>query len=285
VRDRSARRLLSASALALLLTFTLQMADAKTRADCEKDLAPKRGQAGKDVIWWPTEDGLVARMLKMAKVTPKDTLYDLGAGDGRIAITAARQFGARAIGIEYEEGLVQLGRCLAEAAGVADRVELRKGDIFQSDFSDATVVTLYLLQELNLRLRPTLLDMKPGTRVLSHDFTMDDWEPDDRVAAEFGQAYLWIVPAKVAGTWTFRGQYTDDEFTVNLEQSFQRVRGTAGGEPLTDAKLHGSQVEFVFTEDGDVVRVVGEVENDRIQTKVTRNGKTSAYEGRRATSP
>lgn len=270
--------ILRASALSLLLAFTVSIADARTRADCEKEFPPRRGQAGKDVIWWPTQDGLVSRMLKMAKVTPNDLVYDLGAGDGRIAITAAKQFGARAIGIEYEEPLVLLGRCLAEAAGVADRVELKKGDIFQSDFSDATVVTLYLLQELNLRLRPTLLDMKPGTRVLSHDFTMDDWEPDDRVAAEFAEAYLWIVPAKVAGTWTFHGQRTDDEFTVNLEQTFQRLRGTAGSEPLRNAKLRGSQVEFAFAN----IRVVGEVENDRMQAKVTRNGKTSAYVGSRS---
>jgi SAM-dependent methyltransferase len=270
--------ILRASALALLLAFTVPVADGKTRADCEKEFPPRRGQAGKDVIWWPTQDGLVARMLKMAKVTPNDLVYDLGAGDGRIAITAAKQFGARAIGIEYEEPLVLLGRCLAQAAGVADRVELKKGDIFQSDFSDATVVTLYLLQELNLRLRPTLLNMKPGTRVLSHDFTMDDWEPDDRVADEFGEAYLWIVPAKVAGTWTLRGPRTEDEFTVNLEQTFQRLRGTAGNEPLKNTKLRGSQVEFAFAN----VRVVGEVANDRIQAKVTRDGKTSTYAGSRS---
>ena len=268
---------LRASALFLLLSFTVQLADARTRADCEKEFPPRRGQAGKDVIWWPTQDGLVSRMLKMAKVTPNDLVYDLGAGDGRIAITAAKQFGARAIGIEYEEPLVLLGRCLAEAAGVADRVEMKKGDIFQSDFSDATVVTLYLLQELNLRLRPTLLDMKPGTRVLSHDFTMDDWEPDDWIAAEFGEAYLWIVPAKVAGTWTFRGPRTDGEFTVNLEQTFQRLRGSAGGTPLEHTKLRGSQIEFAFGK----TRVVGEVENDRIQATVTRDGKTSAYVGSR----
>jgi SAM-dependent methyltransferase len=270
--------ILRASALALLLAFTVPIADGRTRADCEKEFPPRRGQAGKDVIWWPTQDGLVSRMLKMAKVMPNDLVYDLGAGDGRIAITAAKQFGARAIGIEYEEPLVLLGRCLAEAAGVADRVELKKGDIFQSDFSDATVVTLYLLQELNLRLRPTLLNMKPGTRVLSHDFTMDDWEPDDRVADEFGEAYLWIVPAKVAGTWTFRGPRTEDAFTVSLEQTFQRLRGAAGNEPLKNAKLRGSRVEFAFAN----VRVVGEVENDRIQAKVTRDGKTSAYVGSRS---
>jgi SAM-dependent methyltransferase len=267
--------------LAAMLVFVTAAVQAKTREDCQREFSPRRGQAGKDVIWWPTHDGLVARMLRMAKVTADDTVYDLGAGDGRIPITAAKQFGARAVGIESEAPLVRLGQCLAEAAGVADRVQLRQGDIFQTDFSDATVVTLYLLQELNLRLRPALLDMKPGTRILSHDFTMDDWEPDDRIAADFGVAYLWIVPAKVAGHWTFRADGSGDEFTVDLEQRFQYVQGSTGSRKLTRAKLRGPQLEFAFPEHAGLTRVVGLVKADRIEAKVTRNGRTLDYVGSR----
>jgi hypothetical protein len=262
---------------ALLLAFAVATAESKTRADCERDYQPRAGQAGKDVIWWPTDDGLVSRMLKMAKVGPSDIVYDLGAGDGRIAITAAKQFGARAIGIEYEAPLVTFGQCLAEAAGVADRVQLRHGDIFASDFSDATVVTMYLLQKLNLRLRPTLLDMKPGTRVISHSFDMGDWEPDDSVGVDFGEAFLWIVPAKVAGTWTFRREGGTDEFTVDLKQAYQRLSGNSGGAPLSQTVLRGSHIEFAFTG----TRVVGTVNGDGIEAKVTRQGKTSAYSGTR----
>ncbi len=263
---------------ALLLAFAVATAESKTRADCERDYQPRAGQAGKDVIWWPTDDGLVSRMLKMAKVGPSDIVYDLGAGDGRIAITAAKQFGARAIGIEYEAPLVAFGQCLAEVAGVADRVELRHGDIFQSDFSDATVVTMYLLQKLNLRLRPTLLDMKPGTRVVSHSFDMGDWEADDSVAVDFGEAYLWIVPAKVAGRWTFHQEDGTDEFSVDLQQAYQRLSGTAGGAPLTQTTLRGSHIEFALQ---DGTRVVGTVNGDRIDAKVTREGKTSSWSGSR----
>jgi hypothetical protein len=262
---------------ALLLVFAVATAESKTRADCERDYKPRAGQAGKDVIWWPTDDGLVSRMLKMAKVGPSDVVYDLGAGDGRIAITAASQFGARAIGIEYEAPLVSFGQCLAEAAGVADRVELRHGDIFQSDFTDATVVTMYLLQKLNLRLRPTLLDMKPGTRIVSHSFDMGDWEPDDSVAVDFGEAFLWIVPAKVAGAWTFRREGGTEEFRVDLQQAYQRLGGTAGGVPLTQTVLRGSHIEFGFKD----TRVVGTVNGDRIEAKVTRQGTTTSYSGTR----
>ncbi len=148
------------------------LADGKTREDCEREYTPQRGQAGKDVIWVPTGDEVVARMLELAKVTSADKVYDLGAGDGKIPIAAGKQFGATAVGVEYDADLVKHAQCLVEAEGVQDRVTVVQGDIFETDFSDATVVTLYLLPELNLRLRPTLLDMKPGTRVVSYSFTM-----------------------------------------------------------------------------------------------------------------
>jgi len=268
--------------LAVLLAFAFE-AESRTREECERDYKPQSGQSGKDVIWMPTDDSLVVQMLDMAKVTPADRVYDLGAGDGKIAITAAKQFGATAVGIEYNPDLVRFGQCLAEVAGVTGKVRIRQGDIFETDFSDATVVTLYLLPDLNLRLRPTLLNMKPGTRVVSHSFTMAEWEPDAQASTDAGHAYLWIVPANVAGEWTFKGEQADEPFTVNLEQTFQQLHGTAGASKaqLTGAKIQGPQVDFSFTDGGGQTRVAGRVNGDRIEAKVTRNGRTSSYTGTR----
>ena len=199
-----------------------------SREECERQFKPESGQPGKDVIWVPTNDYLVARMLKMAQVTKADRVYDLGAGDGKIAIAAARDFGATAVGVEYDPKLAKLGQCYVQAEKLGERVRIIQGDIFETDFSSATVVTLYLLPELNLRLRPTILNMKPGTRVVSHSFLMDDWEPDERSMTEDGSAYLWIVPAKVAGTWEFRESGGKGKFVAKLEQKFQQLSGRAG---------------------------------------------------------
>ncbi|HSN40797.1 MAG TPA: class I SAM-dependent methyltransferase, partial [Burkholderiales bacterium] len=169
------------------------------------DYAPQIGQAGKDVIWVPTPQALVERMLQMAKVTPNDYLIDLGSGDGRTVITAAKKFGVKALGIEYNPDMVALSKRNAEKEGVAGRAEFMKADIFATDFSKATVITMYLLPQLNLRLRPTLLKMKPGTRIVSHAFSMDDWQPDQTESVGSRTAYLWIVPARVEGTWRWSG--------------------------------------------------------------------------------
>lgn len=258
-------------------------AELAARAACEKDFKPSTGQPGKDVVWVPTNDALVTRMLEMAKVDKNDLVYDLGAGDGKIAIAAARQFGARAVGVEYNPDMAKLGQCLARAAGVADRVKIIQGDIFETDFSDATVVTLYLLPELNLRLRPTLLKMKPGTRVVSHSFLMDDWQPDESSVSSDGSAYLWIVPADVSGKWTFKQQRGQDAFDVELVQTFQKLSGKAGkrGEEISNAEVRGTQVELMFSE-GDVhTRLKGELKNGQIEAQVTRNDRTSTYIGTR----
>lgn len=277
------RALTATSLVAVLLAFALQPAHAaKTRADCEKVFQPQSGQAGKDVIWVPTGDKLVLRMLEMADVKPTDLVYDLGAGDGKIAIAAAKHFGARAIGVEYNPEMVKLGQCYAEAEGVADRVKIVHGDIFETDFSDATVVTLYLLPDLNMRLRPTLLDMKPGTRVVSHSFMMDDWEPDGHANTSEGYAYLWIVPAKVQGTWTFEEQGGQDRFVVQLNQSFQNIDGSVGNEVLKEAKLKGADIELVFPHQGADAHLKGKVEGGRIEARVARNGKTTSYIGKRS---
>jgi len=207
---------------------------------------PEYGQAGKDVVWVPTAHALVEKMLDLAKVTPNDYLIDLGSGDGPIVIGAAKR-GVRALGIEYNPDMVELSKRNAEAAGVADKATFMKADIFETDFSKATVITMFLLPQLNLKLRPQLLDLKPGTRIVSNTFTMDDWSPDDTVrAAEECEtwclALLWIVPAKVAGTW----KMPNGELT--LTQQFQMLSGSLTGTngPLTveNGKMKGTEIEF-----------------------------------------
>jgi SAM-dependent methyltransferase len=267
--------------LALLLACALPAAGA-SRDECERQYKPQTGQPGKDVIWVPTNDGLVARMLQMAQVTAADRVYDLGAGDGKIAIAAARDFGAHAVGVEYDPQLARLAQCYVQADGLGERVQIIHGDIFETDFGSATVVTLYLLPELNVRLRPTILKMKPGTRVVSHSFLMGDWEPDERSISEDGSAYLWIVPAQVAGNWSFRANEGNERFTVQIEQQYQQLTGRAGDEPLiSDARVRGSQVELTFIENGAPTKVSGRVAGDRIDAQVTRSGKTSRYVGTR----
>jgi Methyltransferase domain len=255
----------------------------ETREDCERQFKPATGQPGKDVVWVPTNDALVLRMLAMAAVGPSDVVYDLGAGDGKIAIAAAKDFGARSVGVEYNPDLAKLGQCLAKAEGVAGRARIVQGDIFETDFSEASVVTLYLLPELNMRLRPTILKMKPGTRVVSHSFLMDGWEPDDRSTTEDGHAYMWIVPANVGGSWTFQRKGGRDRFAVQIEQTFQEISGVAGDRraPLTAAPLKGAQIDLSFPEAGGTTTLVGQANGDRIEARVTRAGKTATYVGTR----
>lgn len=277
----SRQRLLAhLGALALLVAFAPR-ADAQTRADCERQYTPQRGQEGKDVIWMPTEDSMLFRMLEMANVTSTDKLYDLGSGDGKIPIAAAKRFGATAVGIEYEAPLVEHARCLAAAEGVGARVTFIQGDIFESDFSDATVVTTYLTPHLNLRLQPTLLAMKPGTRVVAYSFRIGDWPPDEEIdSLGDGSAFLWIVPANAAGSWSFRPVQGRDGFDVTLEQTFQSVAGTAGGAAVA-GKLRGTRIDFAFTRGGEETRVSGTVDADRIAATVTRGGMAARYVGSR----
>jgi protein-L-isoaspartate O-methyltransferase len=232
--------------------------------------APKLGQMGKDVMWLPTRDELVTQMLTVAQVSPDDEVVDLGAGDGKIAIAAARQFGARAWGIEYNKDLAALAQRNAEKAGVAGRVRIVQGDIFKEDFSKASVVTLYLLEELNEQLRPTLLGMRPGTRVVSNTFGMGDWEPDQVIRVGSNTGYFWKVPAQVAGRWTVHGLDRRGPVLLALTQRHQRVGGTLTGgpglghptQPLLGARIDGADLHFSFVkEDGQLqavqVRVQG----------------------------
>jgi SAM-dependent methyltransferase len=206
---------------------------------------PKVGQAGKDVIWVPTPQALVEKMLDVAKLTPKDIHYDLGSGDGRTVIAAAKR-GATAFGVEYNPNMVELSRANAKKEGVSDRATFIQGDIFTTDFSKANVITLYLLPSLNLKLRPTILDMQPGTRIVSHSFSMGDWQADQNVegfdGCQYCRAYFWMVPAKVAGTW----KLPDGE--IKLDQKYQMLSGSiksgAGTGTISAGKLMGDEISF-----------------------------------------
>jgi hypothetical protein len=233
---------------------------------------PQVGQAGKDVIWVPTPDEVVERMLQMAQVTPKDMVMDLGAGDGKIAIAAAKKFGARAIGIEYNPDMVKHANANAQAAGVAGdgpgRATIRHGDIFQTDFSKATVITLYLLPALNMKLRPQLLAMRPGTRVVSHSFTMEDWEADEVSSIDGRRAYFWLVPANVMGNWTLEAG--NERVELSLDQTFQKVSGTAAfgavQAGLRDPRLRGAAISFAYVDGSGVRRdFTGRVEGKRME--------------------
>ncbi len=234
---------------------------------------PKLGQMGKDVMWLPTRDELVTQLLAAARVGPDDEVVDLGAGDGKIPIAAARQFGARAWGIEYNKDLAALAQRNAQRAGVADRVRIVHGDIFKEDFSKATVVTLYLLEELNAQLRPTILAMKPGTRVLSNSFSMGDWEPDQVIRVGTNTGYFWTVPAKVAGQWSLQGLAPQGPAVLRLSQRHQRVGGTLswGGQTQTllGARVHGADLHFSFVQaDGQLKAVQARVQGASLQGEV-----------------
>ena len=231
------------------------------------EFQPQVGQSGKDVIWVPTPEALVDRMLRMANVSANDFVMDLGSGDGRIAIAAGKNFRARAVGIEYNPDMVTLSNQNAAREGVAEMVRFIKADIFETDFSPASVITMYLLPSLNLRLRPKLLDMKPGTRIVAHAFDMAEWMADETATVEGRSAYLWIVPAKSAGTWSFDMGGTK----VNLQilQSFQCIEGTlqrgARLSPMTGS-LRGDEIRFSVPDgQGSRREYVGKVMGDRME--------------------
>ena len=239
----------------------------------DKLYQPDVGQSGKDVIWVPTNDELVKMMLDIAKVKPEDIVYDLGAGDGKIAIAAARDYGARSVGIEYNPDMAALAQRNADRSGVADKVKIINGDIFVEDFSEATVVTLYLLPNLNLKLRPTILDMKPGTRVVSNSFNMGDWEPDHRLGSDYTIGYYWVVPAKIVGTWQLNGEELRNAELV-LDQKFQNIGGTltvrGKSQPILSAALSGDNLSFRFlNEVGNHRTVKLKVAGDRMVGQVS----------------
>lgn len=276
----------TAIALASVLAAATLTVDAKDRRECDRDYKPQVGQSGKDVVWVPTPDEVVQRMLRMAKVTPQDTVYDLGAGDGKIAI-AAGKLGATSVGIEYNPDMAKLAQCYVQAEELTGKTRIIQGDVFKEDFSKASVVTMYLLPELNLRLRPTILNMKPGTRVTSHQFTMGDWEPDETAEIDYRTAYLWIVPAKVEGAWTLREQGSNAQYAVNLTQKYQKITGdVATGstkQPLVGATVRGEEIRFAFNDDKGVTRTLnGTVRgNELTGTLKSANGAETKVTGTR----
>ena len=250
-------------------TFFALNSFAQTYVDGGDDkYKPRVGQEGKDVVWVPTSNELLALMLKTAKVTPNDLVYDLGSGDGRIAIAAAKDFGARSVGIEYNPEMAKLAQRNADRSGVSDRVKIINGDIFKEDFSQATVVTMYLLPDLNMALRPTILKMKPGTRVTSHAFNMGDWEADVEIDAS-ARAYYWVVPAKVDGEWLITG-LEPNRTILKLSQHYQKIGGTLqiGNEsqPILNPKLDGATLSFTYlNRDKSPHSVIMSVNNNEIK--------------------
>ncbi|WP_225784716.1 class I SAM-dependent methyltransferase [Xenophilus sp. Marseille-Q4582] len=231
---------------------------------------PTRGQAGKDVIWIPTPDALVQRMLQMAEVQADDHVYDLGSGDGKIAIAAGRA-GALATGLEFDPRMVELSRRLAREAGVHERVRFEKADIFEADFSKATVVTLYLLPELNLRLRPRLFELPPGTRVVSHSFGMGEWQPDERSRIGSGELFLWRIPANVSGHWRFNAAAGSGlPQSMQVRQTFQKLQAEASDGSLTAAliepRIDGRTLQFGLRDSaGRAVKLRAEVQGNRLR--------------------
>ena len=246
------RSRLHAAVFVTLLGLLPALMPGTAGAQASKEFSPQVGQEGKDVIWVPTPQALVERMLDMAKAGPSDYVVDLGSGDGRTVITAAKR-GIRALGIEYNPDMVELSKRNAEKEGVAARATFMKADIFETDFSQATVLTLYLLPSLNVKLRPTILKMKPGTRVVSHAFTMDDWQADQTDNVEGRTAYMWIVPARVEGTWRWSvaGSGPKD-YELMLRQQYQNVEGVVRMDEkmgqLRNVKLSGDQITFSVVE-------------------------------------
>lgn len=228
---------------ALAAAFAVTLVQA---VGAQQKFEPRSGQAGKDVVWVPTPQETVELMLDMAKLTKDDYHIDLGSGDGRTVITAAKR-GARSLGIEYNPDMVALSLDNARTAGVSDRAQFVQADLFKTDFSKASVLTLFLLPDINLRIRPQILDMRPGTRVVSNTFLMgsgeDEWVPDatrrvDDNCVSWCTAHLWIVPAKVDGRWTVNGQ------TLTLNQQFQIVTGTLGSAAISNGKVTGTSITF-----------------------------------------
>jgi hypothetical protein len=277
---QSLPRVLAATGLAAIMALNVAVAQpAKAPAKAEakakaEEFVPQSGQPGKDVVWVPTPQALVDRMLDLARVTTDDYVIDLGSGDGRTVITAAKR-GVKAKGIEYNPDMVELSKRNAEKEGVADKLEFVRGDIFETDFTDASVITLFLLPSLNVRLRPTLLDMKPGTRVVSNTFDMGDWQPDETIRAggdctSYCTGHFWMVPAKVDGVW----QTPIGELT--LEQKYQMLSGSLkigdSNAPVT-GKVIGSDI--VFTAGRNIF--TGKVDGGTIEGTASDSGKEDKW--------
>jgi hypothetical protein len=232
----------------------------------QKPFEPYSGQPGKDVVWVPTPQPLVEKMLDMAQVTPQDFVMDLGSGDGRTVITAAKR-GTTALGIEYNPDMVTLSEKNAAAANVSAKATFRKADLFETDLSKATVITMFLLPSINMKLRPKILDLKPGTRIVTNTFTMEDWQPDQQETISgdcsgYCTALLWYVPAKVEGTWKVTAGANSSNLA--LKQEFQNLTGSLGSSPISDAKLKGDEISFTVGASKYTGKVTGTSMSGRI---------------------
>jgi SAM-dependent methyltransferase len=274
------------AAFLLLLAFATSLAAQDFPRYGDDLYQPRLRQPGKDVMWLPTPEPMVERMLTMAKTTSADVVYDLGAGDGRLPIVAAQKFGAKAVGIEYDRDLAALARRNAERAGVGSKVTIVQGDIFKEDFSRASVVTLYLLPDLNQQLRPQLLALKPGTRIVSHAWDMGEWEPDATQRLGDGEAFLWIVPAQVEGRWALRDGAGFFSGELVLTQRFQRVGGTlalrGSVQPVLGAYVEGDVLGFTFVGlDGGVRSLRGRVAGGSLAGSLQFAGQLTPVTGRK----
>jgi len=266
--------LLALPALTLSGFITLQCLQAK-------EYKPIIGQRGKDVIWVPTPDEVTEAMLEIAGVTSSDYVVDLGSGDGRIVIAAARK-GAKAMGIEFNPDMVALSERNAEKAGVSDRTVFVEGDFFEKDFSNASVVTMYLLPDVNLKLRPKLLGMTPGTRIVSQSFAIGDWEPDRTISRNGRSIFLWIVPARIEGIWIWKEDSA--RATLSLEQKYQYFEGTLNIEgnelPILNPKLLGDRISFTCGDRNYSGRVFPEAIRGEIVSGTKKLGWTAHRKGR-----
>jgi SAM-dependent methyltransferase len=267
---------LSGSLLVAILLTVPAARDIAFAQPAKQEFQPEVGQAGKDVVWVPTPQSLVDKMLEMAKVTPKDYVIDLGSGDGRTVITAAKR-GSKALGIEYNPDMVELSKRNAAKEGVSDKASFMKADLFESDFSQAQVITMFLLPSINMKLRPKILNLKPGTRIVSNSFDMEEWKPDQTENVEgcsnWCTAHLWIVPAKVDGNWKLpQGELT-------IKQTFQMISGTlknGNASSQISGKLNGDQISFSAGGTQYTGRVNGntmEISSGGNKLNATRGGK------------
>jgi SAM-dependent methyltransferase len=246
-------------------------ADEQARPDM-----PEIGQISKDSVWVPTPERMIRRLLQLADTTKDDVVLDLGSGDGRIPIYAAKHFGARGIGVELEENLVSLARRTASAQGVTQRVQFIQDDLFKADLSVASVIALYISPGVMERLKPRLVELRPGTRIVSHHFTLGDWEHDEKIEVEGRSGYLWVVPAGIEGEW--KVSLPGQDFRLRIERRYQKLTtsGARGGKQLhvIGAQLRGTELWFTsFDRNGGTRHFHGRLESDRRGERLVGNSE------------
>jgi SAM-dependent methyltransferase len=265
------RRFLSSSAVVLLLG-----AAAAAEQQGAKPFEPVVGQAGKDVVWVPSPEVTVQKMLDMAKVTPQDFVIDLGSGDGRNVIAAAKR-GANGLGVEWNQDMVDLSKRLAREAGVAEKAQFVQGDMYEADISKASVLALFLLPDNLNKLRPKFLALKAGSRIASNTFSIENWEPVQTETlpncTSWCTVMLYIVPANVAGSWQLQ------QGTMTLEQDAQAVTGSLGGAPVADFKVLGEEISFAV----GTTRYAGKVSGDVMEGTATSGGNQTRWRATRST--